>query len=259
MQCLDRFIPEEIKNADVIFWSHSGGRDSQAGLSLIKRMGLLHKVVIVHSDLGEMEWEEMKPWIEQNSFSLPVHVVKAEMDFFEMVKKYMRIPSGRQQFCTDFLKITPIAAFIHDYMYKNNLKTAINATGMRAEESKRRAKKNPFQKSKMTQPRKHPEHLIHDWLPIFRYTHKEVGEEIKLAGQKEHRIYGEGFSRLSCVFCVNGRIGEHKKAALLRPKLARKIADMERSVGRAYRLKQIKGVKYPKFLDEYCEISEEEL
>lgn len=257
--------PEEIENADAIFVSHSGGKDSQAMLALIKRMGLLEKCVLVHADLGEMEWEEMKPWIEKISFDLPCNVVESEEDFFEMCRRVKRLPSGQMQFCTDVLKTTPIAAFIHEYMYKNNLSTAINATGMRASESARRAKKSSrfyregcaVLKSDMHQPRKHSEHTITDWMPIFYYTDEEVFTEIKNAGQVPHEIYSMGFSRLSCVFCINGRIAEHKEAAKLRPQLARKMADLEHELGRSLRLKQIKGVKHQKYLDEYCEIEME--
>lgn len=252
-----KYIPEQVQSADVIFWSHSGGKDSQAGLAYLMRHNLGAKVVIVHSDLGDMEWEPMHHWIESISFGLPVHVVRAKMDFFEMVKKYHRIPSGMNQFCTDMLKTEPIKEFIHAYMTEHGLKTAINATGMRAEESPRRAKKNPFTLSKgdgtsgMHMTKKFPEHTVYDWMPIFGYTTEEVYQEIENAGQKPHELYSQGFSRLSCVFCVNGRIEEHQKAAEMRPELARKVAKMEREVGRAYRLKQVKGVKSPKYMDEY--------
>ena len=250
-------IPKEVQESDVIFCSHSGGKDSQAMLALLIRMGLKDKIVLVHSDLGDMEWETMHPWIESISFGLPVNVVQSEMDFFEMARKYKRLPSGQQQFCTDFLKITPIASFIHAYMTKHNLKTAINATGMRAEESKRRALKSPFEKSDMTQPRKYPGHLIYEWLPIFDYKVADVYKEIQDAGQVPHKIYSMGFSRLSCVFCINGRIDEHKKAAELRPELASKMAKLERDLGKTIRLKQVKGVKMQKYLDEYLDIKKD--
>lgn len=261
MSYLTKLIPQEVLNADVIFCSHSGGKDSQAMLALLKRMGLLHKVVLVHSDLGRMEWEEMKPWIEKNSFGLPVHVVKSEMDFFQMARKYNRIPSGMNQFCTDMLKTQPIKEFIHNYMYEHGFKTAINATGMRASESKRRAEKKPFTLSKgkgtsgMHMTKKHSEHTIWDYMPIFHYTTEEVYQEIENAGQKPHEVYSKGFSRLSCVFCVNGRINEHKEAAKLRPELAREMADLERELGKSIRRKQVKGVKMNKYLDEYVELA----
>lgn len=253
--------PQEVQDAEVIFVSHSGGKDSQAMLALLKRMGLLSKCVLVHADLGDMEWEEMKPWIETISFGLEVNVVESEYDFFSLARKYKRLPSGRQQFCTDFLKTKPIGAFIHDYMDANGITKAINATGMRADESKRRATKNPLTLSKgagtsgMHMPRKHAAHTIHDWMPIFEYSTEDVFAEIEAACQKPHEVYSKGFSRLSCVFCVNGRIAEHKEAAILRPELAKKMIELERELGKSIRLKQVKGVKYPKFLDEYVKVS----
>lgn len=244
-------IPLQVMTADVIFVSHSGGKDSQAMLAALVRLGFKDKIVLVHSDLGEMEWEPMHHWIEKNSYNLPLHVVKSEMTFFDMVRKYKRLPSGMNQFCTHFLKVKPIEAFIHDYMTRHNLKTAINATGMRAEESKRRAEKESFELSHMNKPRKFPEHTIFNWLPIFDYKTSDVFEEIKEAGQAPHEVYSMGFSRLSCVFCVNGRINEHQQAAKLRPELARKMAELEREIGKTIRVKQVKGKKLPKYLDEY--------
>lgn len=248
---MNKYLPQEIQDAEVIFWSHSGGKDSQAGLAYLIRMGLKDKIVLVHADLGEMEWEEMKPWIEKTSFGLEVNVVKSDMDFFQMTRKYGRLPSGNIQFCTDFLKTQPIEAFIHDYMNKNGITKAINGTGMRASESKRRAMKKPLQVSGMFRKKNHPDHMIHDWLPIFGYSDEEVFAEIELAGQKPHELYSKGFSRLSCVFCVNGRIAEHQMASELRPELAQKVANLERELGKSYRLRQVKGVKYPRFMDEY--------
>ena len=250
-------VPEQVRNAEAIFVSHSGGKDSQAMLAALIRLGLKDKLVLVHSDLGEMEWEPMEHWIERNAFGLPLHVVRSEMTFFDLARKYGRLPSGRQQFCTDFLKTKPIGQFIHEYMTKNGIKTAINATGMRAEESPRRAKKKPFILSKgkgssgMHQPKKYAGHTVFDWLPIFDYTTAEVYGEIAHAGQEPHQVYSMGFSRLSCVFCVNGRIDEHQKAAELRPELAKKVAELERELGKTYRLKQVKGKKLPKYFDEY--------
>lgn len=247
-------IPQQVKDAQVIFVSHSGGKDSQAMLAKLVRMGLKDKLVLVHADLGAMEWEPMHHWIESNSFGLPVHTVQSDMDFFDMVRKYKRLPSGMTQFCTDFLKVQPIGKWIHEYMTRHGITKAINATGMRAAESRRRAAKQPIELSVMHKPKKHPTHLIHDWLPIFDYTDSMVFQEIALAGQKPHHVYSMGFSRLSCVFCVNGRISEHEKAAKLRPELFKRMAELEREIGKTLRIKQVNGQKLPKFLDEYISV-----
>lgn len=242
----------KLTDAQVIFVSHSGGKDSQAMLAKIVSMNLPAKLVVVHSDLGEMEWEPMHNFIEQNSFGLPVHVVSAKESFFDLCRRTKRFPSGMQQYCTDFLKIIPIGNFIHEYMTEHGYTHAINATGMRAEESKRRALKESFAQSEMTQPRKHPGHVIFDWLPIFDYKTADVWAEIKKAGQKPHPIYAQGFSRLSCVFCINGRKNEHQKAAELRPELFQKMVALELELGKALRQKMEDGAKVNKYLGSYC-------
>jgi DNA sulfur modification protein DndC len=118
---MENCTPQVVQDADVIFVSHSGGKDSQAMLAQLVRRGLKDKIVLVHADLGDMEWEEMEPWIRKISFGLDVNVVRSELDFFGLARKYQRLPSGQQQFCTDFLKTKPIGVFIHDYMYFHNL------------------------------------------------------------------------------------------------------------------------------------------
>jgi DNA sulfur modification protein DndC len=244
-------------NIEVYFASHSGGKDSQAMLAKLIDLGLKDKIVLVHSDLGEMEWEPMHHWIKTNSFGLPVHVVKANESFIELCERTGRLPSGNKQYCTDILKTKPINEFIHNYMTEHGIKVAANVTGMRAEESKRRAAKSAFSLSKgkktsgMHMPKKFPGHTVYDWHPIFDYNTVEVFAAIASAGQAPHELYSMGFSRLSCVFCVNGRVEEHQRAAELRPELALKIANLERKLGKAYRLKQVNNVKYPKFMDTY--------
>jgi DNA sulfur modification protein DndC len=248
----NELIPNEVQQAQVIFVSHSGGKDSQAMLARVRRMNLSAKIVIVHSDLGEMEWEPMHDFIARNGFGYELHVVKADESFFDLCRRTKRFPSGQCQYCTDYLKILPIQKFIHAYMDQHGYTRAINATGMRAEESIRRAKKEPFALSEMTQPRKHPTHVIHDWLPIFTYTMNDVCVEILKAGQRPHELYFQGFSRLSCVFCVNGRKNEHQKAAELRPALFQKIVALEKELGKAYRQKTVGGEAVNKYMDEYC-------
>lgn len=249
---------EKLKSqVDVIYMSHSGGKDSQAALAYLVRHGLKDKIKIIHADLGIMEWEEMKPWIETISFGIPVHVTQADEDFFQLCERTGRIPDGKRQFCTDYLKTEPIKKWIHDDMYQNNYRVAFNVTGMRAEESKRRTKKSKFSlskgehTSKMHMPKKHPDHIIFDWMPIFDYLVDDVFNEISQAGQRYHSLYDQGFSRLSCVACVNGKIWEHQEAARRRPELFRRFAEMERRIGKSVRMRQKNRVKYRKYMDEY--------
>jgi DNA sulfur modification protein DndC len=242
-------IPQEVKEAQVIFVNHSGGKDSQAMFAALVRQGLGSKLVVVHSDLGEMEWEPMKPFIETNCLGRGVHVVEPEIGFFELCRKYDRLPSGLARFCTSELKTRPIGKWIHDYCAKHGITKAVNAIGIRAEESPARAKKSPLTRSKLSRVKKGLE--ITEWFPIFDYKLNDVWNEIRMLGQTPHPIYSQGFSRLSCVFCVFGRVGEHQLAAKRRPELFQKMVKLERDLGKTIRLKQRNKVKYNKYLDEY--------
>ncbi|PWU21879.1 MAG: hypothetical protein C5B49_01890 [Bdellovibrio sp.] len=243
-------IPKEVLEAEVIFVNHSGGKDSQAMLAYLVAAGLTEKLVVVHSDLGEMEWEPMHAFITANSFGRPVHVVQPKLSFFDLCRKYKRLPSGQARFCTDQLKTQPIGAWIKEYCKAHNITRAINAIGIRAEESPARAKKEPWKLSKLSLKRQNL--TIHEWFPIFNKTLTDVWELIRSAGQTPHPVYAQGFSRLSCVFCVFGRIAEHQKAAQLKPELFQRMVALEKELGKSIRLKQVAGVKSNKYLEEYC-------
>jgi 3'-phosphoadenosine 5'-phosphosulfate sulfotransferase (PAPS reductase)/FAD synthetase len=248
---LTQAIPQEVLNAQAIFVSHSGGKDSQAMLAYLIRLGLKDKLVIVHSDLGDMEWEPMGDWIKSISFGCPVNVIEPPTNFWALCRKYKRLPGGnRNRFCTSELKTRPINNFIKEYCRNNGLNNVISAIGLRSQESKVRAEKEVFTRCKASNKKIR----ITEWLPIKDFLLENVWEEIAQASQVPHKVYSQGFSRLSCVFCVFGRIGEHKLAAQLKPELAQKFAQLEHDLGKAIRLKQIKKVKYPKYLTEYTAI-----
>jgi len=239
-------FPNEITEAEVIFVNHSGGKDSQAMLAYLHRQNFKGEIVIVHSDLGEMEWESMESFITKNSFGYKLVVIKPEESFFDLCRKYKRLPSGQARFCTSELKTKPIGKFIKSYMSEKGYTKAINCIGIRAEESRARAKKDPYKKSKLSTRKV----SVMEWYPIFNYRIPEVWSEIKLAGQAPHQIYSQGFSRLSCVFCVFGRVEEHRMAAKMRPELFKKMVALERELGKTIRVKQVNKVKVNKYLDE---------
>ena len=235
---------KKIDDAQVIFVNHSGGKDSQAMLAKLIKMGLKKKMVIIHADLGEMEWEPMHDWIKKNSFGLPVNVVKSELSFFDLCRKYKRLPSGQARFCTSTLKTAPCEKFMREYCKQHGITKAISALGIRADESPSRAKMEPI---------KHKTKLLTVWYPIFNYDFDMVKNEITKAGQELHWVYSKGYSRLSCVMCAMGRIGEHKQMAKDRPEIFNKMVALERELGKTIRLKQVKGIKYKRFLTEYIE------
>jgi 3'-phosphoadenosine 5'-phosphosulfate sulfotransferase (PAPS reductase)/FAD synthetase len=244
-------IPSEAYTADKIIVNHSGGKDSQAMLAALVSAGLKDKLLIVHSDLGEMEWEPMHQWIEATSFGVPVVVVKPDLDFFELCRKYKRLPSGLARFCTSELKTNPINRWIKRYCAEQGFTHVVSCLGLRAEESPLRAKKQALIRGKASTKAV----TITEWLPILDYKLADVWTAIEHVGQKPHQVYSKGFSRLSCVFCVFGKLEEHRMASELRPKLFDKVARLERELGKTIRLRQEKGVKLPKYLPEYIQPS----
>jgi len=239
-------LPSEVVNAQAIFVNHSGGKDSQAMLAALIDAGLKERLVVVHADLGEMEWEPMHKWIEETAFGLPVHVIKPSLDFFELCRKYKRLPSGLARFCTSEMKTNPINRWIKSYCAENGLNRVVSALGLRAEESPLRAKKQALVIGKASTRACD----IVEWLPILDYLLQDVKDTIENAGQEMHKVYSQGFSRLSCVFCVFGKVSEHKQAASMRPELFKKMSELERELGKTIRIKQKNKVKLPYFLDE---------
>ena len=240
-------VPSEVLAAQKIFVNHSGGKDSQAMMAELIAAGLKDKLVLVHADLGEMEWEPMHNWISENSFGVELVVIKPTLSFFELCRKYKRLPSGLARFCTSELKTNPINKWIKKYCAENNLTNVVSVLGLRAEESPLRAKKLAIVRGKASTKAL----TVTEWLPILSFKLTDVWASIANANQVPHKVYGMGFTRLSCVFCVFGRKGEHEQAALLKPELFQKMAGLERELGKTIRLKQIDGIKHPKFLDEY--------
>lgn len=118
-------------------------------LAALVAAGLKDKLVIVHCDLGEMEWEPMHSWIVENSFGVEVHVVKTKEDFFELCERYNRLPSGQARFCTSELKTAPATQFVRDYCKEHGLTNVVEALGLRAEESPLHAKKSEIEDRKI--------------------------------------------------------------------------------------------------------------
>jgi len=237
------------ENAQVIFVNHSGGKDSQAMLAKLILMGFKGKLVIVHADLGEMEWEPMHNWIKSISFGLEVNVVVGDLDFWELCRKYQRIPGGASRFCTNELKTKPCEKFMKQYCKDNGITKAISALGIRAEESPSRATKGEFI-VKLKGGRSGNDLKLTVWNPILDMLLPEVNSIIEDAGQVKHWVYAKGYSRLSCVMCPFGRVGEHAQMKDDRPEVFQKMVDLEVELGKTIRVKSVKGEKVRKYLTE---------
>lgn len=223
------FIPDEIqefiKKGAIFYVSHSGGKDSQAMYALIKKLVPSDQIVVVHANLGEVEWPGVLDHIQTNT-EHHVNVVQAGKTFLGMVEKRGMFPSSAHRQCTSDLKRGPIFLLIRHDMKRRGATIAINCMGLRAEESSARAKKQPLSFNKM-QSCKGRE--VWDWLPLFHYSTSEVFAAIADAGQKPFWAY-EKNQRLSCVFCIMGSRNDLRHGAEQNPELFKKYVELEKKI-----------------------------
>jgi hypothetical protein len=82
-----------IKAGALFALNHSGGKDSQAALLHVLRYVPQDQILLVHADLGEVEWPGAKEHIAATAPCLPLLVAIAATSFFEMVERRGKFPS----------------------------------------------------------------------------------------------------------------------------------------------------------------------
>tara|TARA_R110000796_G_scaffold45616_43_gene110473 strand:+ start:4338 stop:5105 length:768 start_codon:yes stop_codon:yes gene_type:complete len=247
MSALPQVI-SEYRDAGALFAvNHSAGKDSQAMLIQLRRMGVPDsQIVIVHADLGEVEWPGNLEHIRQTIGNVPFIVARAKKTFLEMVEHRQMFPSPGQRQCTSDLKRGPIQRELRRYLKKHPEfgGRIVNCMGMRAQESAARAKRPSIIKNRSCSIAGRD---WIDWLPIHEMTHFDVFATIFSAGQRPHWAYYAGMSRLSCVFCIMASASDLKVAANLNRELYRRYVATEKRIGHTLSmsgkgLEQITGV-----------------
>lgn len=224
---------EELNDRKAVFViNHSGGKDSQAMYLHVRRLVPLERLIVIHADLPEVDWEGIDEHIENTIESRNYYeVVSARKTFFEMVEHRKMWPSPDCRQCTSDLKRGPIEKAIRRYLKYRNLKLIVDCKGMRAEESPKRAKMNTFGYDKRNSKAGRE---WYTWLPIHEWTEDQVFYEIKDNLQKPHWAYGAGMTRLSCCFCIMSSVKDLKTAVRLKPKLFKKYCDMEKKIDHTF-------------------------
>lgn len=223
-------IPEVIRqlcDSGAIFYvSHSGGKDSQAMYLRLRKVIPSEQIVVVHADLGEVEWPGIVGHIN-DTISHTLNIVRAGKTFLGMVEKRGMWPSARYRQCTSDLKRGPIEKFIRADMRGRGGGMAVNCIGLRAEESTARAARQPFRERPdlTTKNRK-----VWDWLPVFSLTTQQVFATISAAAQQPFWAY-EVNERISCVFCFMASRNDLRNGAMNNPVLYRRYVEMERRIG----------------------------
>ena len=222
-----------IEAGAILYVSHSGGKDSQAMYASLRRIAPDDQIVVVHADLGDVEWPSVQDHIRR-TIHHPLHVVRAGKTFFDMVRRRAAArtdvppwPSARTRQCTSDLKRGPIQKFIRADMKARGARLALNCIGIRSEESGARARLEPL---RINPQLSRAGREVYDVLPIHALCEAEVFDVIRAAGQQPFPAYGRN-RRLSCVFCILGCAGDLRHGAEARPDLYSAYLDLERETG----------------------------
>jgi 3'-phosphoadenosine 5'-phosphosulfate sulfotransferase (PAPS reductase)/FAD synthetase len=210
----------------------SGGKDSSAvSLRLhdyLNEIGHKGPRVLIHSDLGVVEWKDSLPVCQKLAARLNYELIVVRrkagdlMDRWEKrwsnnVERYVSLscvklilpwstPSMR--FCTSELKTDVICAELKRRFPGQQI---VSVTGIRHQESSQRAKMPCCQ----VQPKLTKKEIIgFNWNAIIGWTTDAVFEYLDLMQEPLHEAYTRyKSSRVSCAFCIMGAIDDLIAAA----------------------------------------------
>ncbi|MGB3386529.1 MAG: phosphoadenosine phosphosulfate reductase family protein, partial [Pseudaminobacter sp.] len=205
----------------------SGGKDSQASALAVcehlNRAGHAGPRLLVHSDLGSVEWQDSFPLCQElaDHLDLELVVLRRERDglmerwesrWQSSVARYQDLatvtlvpcwstPSMR--FCTSEMKTHPITAMLRR-RFPGEI--VINVTGIRRDESRRRASAVIADGDR--------DGRLWNWRPILDWSVEDAFACIARHGLRPHPAYSDfGMSRVSCRFCIMSSFADLAAAA----------------------------------------------
>jgi len=226
-------IQELIDRGALFAVSHSGGKDSQAMLKVVRDLVPDKQILVIHATLPGVEWEGTERHVYETCKGLDVITVQAVKTFEEMVERRGMWPSPKYRQCTSDLKRGPIEKGIRGYLKANPQfdGLVVSCVGLRAEESTSRAKAETFKYSKRNSKAGRE---WYDWLPIHEMLVDRVFLTIAQADQDPHWAYAAGMSRLSCCFCIMSSLEDLKTAARLNPELYARYVALEKKLDHTF-------------------------
>lgn len=248
-------IEAELIAADLILINSSGGKDSQTALEEVVRTARRlhipqHKLVVVHADLGVVEWPGTRELAEEQAkhYGLRFEVVRYKnakgesQDLLEHILLRGMWPDSQNRYCTSNFKRGPVQTIMTRYAqaagWRYRLKPrqkkyrVVSCLGMRAEES---CARNLLPNWTLNTSASNGLRDVFNWLPIFTLTRDEVCARIRAGGVRHHRAYDLGMPRLSCCFCVFSPkaalvlAGRHNRELLVR------YVEAERTMNHTFR------------------------
>ncbi|MGW4049134.1 phosphoadenosine phosphosulfate reductase domain-containing protein [Streptomyces sp. NPDC004721] len=244
----------DLADADLILANSSAGKDSQAMLHHLVQLadvaGVLDRLQVVHCDLGDVEWPGTVELAaaQARHYDLPFHVrQRTQGDLLtQIAERHHKLrargdtttpawPSAGARYCTSDQKRGPVRVLITELVAQLGLERPariVNCLGLRAAESAARARRADVTTDEAASSGRR---TITTWLPILRWTDRDVWQAIGDAGTPYHPAYDSGMKRLSCSFCVLADEDSLVTAARLRPQLAERYLALEQQLGHTFK------------------------
>lgn len=210
----------------------SGGKDSgamaHALVEYLDQLGHTGPRLLIHSDLGLIEWRDSLPMCEQFAQRLGLEFAVVHTDMIARwkqrwannvdryakllcVKLVMPWSSAQWRFCTGEKKTAPICS---ELARRFPGQVIVSASGIRREESNQR-KNAPVSKEQPKLTRKKLQTSGFDWHPIIDWSLHDVLAYHQARAIPLHEAYTiYGSSRVSCTFCILSSQGNLYAATL---------------------------------------------
>ena len=207
----------EILAGREILASVSGGKDSTAMALLFKEAELPHRFVFMdteweHPSTTEYLLEYLQPKIG------PIHMLKSHKGGMrDIIFKNNRFPSRLVRYCTGELKLEPVKKYIRSLDEE-----IVNAVGIRAQESARRAKYPEWEYSS--------EFKVDVWRPIIRWKEEDVIAMHQRHDIRPNPLYLLGSDRVGCWPCIFANKKSLRILASEHPSRIREIRELEKDL-----------------------------
>ena len=219
----DRDIALALHHNAAVAIGVSGGKDSCAlAFATVKHLNAIGHTgqrILIHSDLGRVEWRDSLPTCERLSAQLGIALVTVRRKAGDMMDRWLvrwdnnieryadlscvkvilpwSTPSMR--FCTSELKTAVICSELKRRFVGQ---TIVSASGIRRQESAKR-KLAPVSKAQPKLASRKAGTAGLDWHPIIDWSHADVFASLAAHGFELHEAYTRyGMSRVSCAFCI---------------------------------------------------------
>lgn len=232
----------DITAYDIILINSSAGKDSLAVLDHVVKLadaaGVLRKVVVVHCDLGRVEWAGTRDLAQRQAerYGVRFEVVKRDRDLLHQLEhERFMWPDMARRWCTSDQKTAQVKKLMTKLVREKGLPRRVrilNVLGIRADESPKRAKMAAFSKDEATNLTKRD---VDRWYPIHEWSADQVWAYIRSHELEYHPAYDLGMPRLSCVFCVFASEAALTLAAQHNPELGAEYARIEIKLGHKFR------------------------